>query len=1018
MAKNLKLHIKNVQIAGAINLNSLKAKLSKKKEGDEPLGEDTAISKKGSSEPEKKKRTTKPKHEAQAEVAKSNPPAAKSADEAEQPAPAKHQKAPVQKGELAEDKVQTAHKESPKHAAPQISEASKEEKKPQDGPKTTSSSAADEKLKLGPVFREVPKAPAPPTPPPVAEKKPEPTQPSTPPSQVRRPYQPPASRPAGGWRNVAPQRFTPPPVRPAGPPQPRLGPVDRPPLPPREYPPRDQGAQDQGPRDQAPRDQAPREYPPRGNYQGGPPRSGGYQGGAPRTGGYQGGAPRTGGYQGGAPRTGGYQGGAPRTGGYQGGPSDARRAPQPFGRPPVRPQPLPLSKPDARGVPEKKEFTNKEIEEGLFRRSSKVKPKETVAKPLRKIDKKEFEVRIRHGLRGDEEEDGWRKRRPSKNMRHHDEQEIVRPTKISVRMPISIKDLASEMKLKASQLVAKLFLQGKIVTLNDMLEDELMIQLLGHDFGCEVIIDTREEERIRITDKSLRDEVLASNPSELQMRPPVVTFMGHVDHGKTSLIDAIRKSNTAQHEVGAITQHIGAFRVSTPQGDIAILDTPGHEAFSHMRERGAEVTDIVILVIAGDEGIKMQTDEALNQAKASKATIVVAINKADKPGFNVENIYRQLAERDLLPEAWGGQTITVNTSAVTGEGITELLEMLALQAEVLELKANPNSRARGTVIESEVEKGMGPVATVLIQNGTLRVGDSLVFGFNWAKVKTMKDEKGNNLEEAGPSTPVRINGLSGLPDSGEEFIVVKTEREARDISHVRHEGKRTTTFHSKRRGSLESMIEQAQEGAPKKMLNLIVRADVQGSAEALKNALGKIESKKVEANILSSGVGMISESDVQLALASKAVIIGFHTQIESHVESQIKELGVQVNMHDIIYHAIDDVRGMMLAMLDKVVQEKDVGKVEVKATFKSSQLGIIAGCQVLDGTINRNNQMRVMRDGNLIFKGSIGSLKRHKDDVREVTKGTECGVLLQGFSDYQVGDILEAFEITYLAQEL
>ncbi|MCE5293717.1 MAG: translation initiation factor IF-2 [Chlamydiales bacterium] len=1017
MAKNLKAHIKNVQIAGAINLNSLKAKLSKKKEGDEPIVEATAISEEVSKEPEKKKRKpaaivdAKPEVSVQADTPQPKAQVAKAAEK---------KPASVAKAKDAEAVIES--KPEAKPAAPPENEKTTT-------PNTYAKSApAADKVKLGPVFREVPKvAPKPVTPPaaPAAAS----STPTTPaksaasPPSVQRPYQPPASRPAGQWRSVAPQRFIPPAPRPDGPPEPRLGPVERQPLPPSAPPtaPREDirpDSRDSGPMRDS-RDSGYRQSggyqgssPRTGGYQGNSPRPGGYQGGAPRTGGYQGNSPRPSGYQGNSPRLGGYQGSGPRTGGYQG--QDRRTTPQPFG---TRPQPVPQAKPDARVVPEKKEFTNKEIEDSLFRRN-KTKAKDAPAKPLRKIDTKEFENRIRHGLRGDEEEDGWRKRRPSKNMRMNEEQEVVRPTKISVRIPISVKDLASEMKLKASQLIAKLFLQGKILTLNDMLEDELVIQLLGHDFGCEVLIDTREEERIRITDKSLRDEIAASNEDELVIRPPVVTFMGHVDHGKTSLIDTIRKSNTASQEVGAITQHIGAFRVSTPQGDIAVLDTPGHEAFSHMRERGAEVTDIVVLVIAGDEGIKMQTDEALSQAKASKATIVVALNKCDKPAFNAENVYRQLAERELLPEAWGGQTITVNTSATTGEGIPELLEMLALQAEVLELRANPKSRARGTVIESEVEKGMGPVATVLVQNGTLRVGDSLVFGFNWARVKTMKDEKGRDIEEAGPSTPVRINGLSGVPESGEEFIVVKNEKEAREISQVRHEGKRVTTFHAKRRGSLESMIEQAQEGAPKKLLNIIIRADVQGSAEALKNALMKIDSKKVEANILSWGVGMISESDVQLAVASKATIIGFHTQMESHVESEIKELGVQVRLHDIIYHAIDDIKAMMLALLDKIVQEKDVGKAEVKATFKSSQLGVIAGCQVSEGTITRGSQMRVMREGKSIFKGPISSLKRNKDDVREVGKGAECGILIQGFSDYQVGDILEAFEIIYLTQEL
>ncbi len=936
------MQIKNVQIAGAINLSGLKAKLSKKKEGEDTPGDEVAEHVLPVQEQEKKKKAPSKPKEAPVEVeAKKAPPAPKVEPKVEAP----------------KEEVKVVPPAPQPIPAPQA--ATLPPVQPQ-APKVETQAAAplppkDDKMKLGPVFREAPKPPAPKPAAPAAPRPPQDTRPQSPPQQ-RAPYQPPASRPVGSWKSVSPQRFTPP-ARPQGP---RLGPVERHP-------------HESGPREGRP------PYPPRGPR---PPGAQGY--GGPR------------------PPGAGYGGPRPPGQGFE-------------RRPPIRPQPIPQQKPEARSVTDKKEFPAKESEES---RRAKTKAKDTTSKPMRKIDTKEFEVRIRHGLRGDEDEEGWRKRRPSKHSRIIEEQEIIRPTKISIRLPISVKDLASEMKLKASQVIAKLFLQGQVMTLNDMLEDETTVQLIGHEFGCDVTIDTKEEERIRITDKTLREEIQGSEQEELSIRPPVVTFMGHVDHGKTSLIDTIRKSNTAQHEVGAITQHIGAFKVSTSHGDIAVLDTPGHEAFSHMRERGAEVTDIVVLVVAGDEGMKMQTLEALSQAKASKATIVVAINKCDKPAFNVENVYRQLAEQELLPEAWGGQTITVNTSAVTGEGIPQLLEMLALQAEVLELKANKNTRARGTVIESEVEKGMGPVATVLVQNGTLRVGDSLVFGFNWARVKTMKDEKGKDVTEAGPSTPVRINGLSGVPESGEEFIVVKNEREARDISQVRHEGKRTTGFHAKRRSTLESMLEQAQEGAPKKVLTLIIRADVQGSCEALKNALMKIDSKKVEVNIISSGVGMISESDVQLAVASKAVIVGFHTQMESHVEAEIKELGVKVVLHDIIYHAIDDVRQMMLSLLDKIVQEKDVGKAEVKATFKSSQLGVIAGCQVTEGSISRNNQIRVMRAGTQIFKGPVNSLKRVKEDVREVQKGAECGILLQGFSDYQVGDILEAFEIIYLTQEL
>lgn len=598
------------------------------------------------------------------------------------------------------------------------------------------------------------------------------------------------------------------------------------------------------------------------------------------------------------------------------------------------------------------------------------------------------------------------------------EQEIIRPSNISVRLPISVKDLAAEMKLKASELISKLFLQGVIMTLNDLLDDETVIQLLGHEFGCEIAIDTSEAERIRITDKSTKEEIAQSSPDDLITRCPVVAFMGHVDHGKTSLIDAIRKSNRVQHEVGAITQHIGAFKCHTNAGDITVLDTPGHEAFSNMRERGAEITDIVVLVVAGDEGMKEQTFEALQQAQDSKATIVVAINKSDRPNYDPEMVYRQLAEKNFLPEAWGGQTITVCCSATTGKGIPELLEMLALQAEVLELRANPKMRARGTVIESQMDKGLGPVTTVLVQNGTLRVGDTLVFAHDWARVKTMRDQDGKEVKEAGPSMPVRINGLSGLPEAGEEFICVPTEREAREISTVRCEGRRQSSFQTKKRLSYEGMVEKAQDVIVKKVLTLILRGDVQGSVEALKTALMKIVSNKIELNIISSGVGLISESDVQRAHSSKAVIVGFHTQVESHLEGLVKELGVQVRLHDIIYHAVDDIRDIMKGMLDKIKQEKEVGKAEVKALFKSSHLGVIAGCQISEGSISRNNQVRVRRGDQEIWKGAVASLKRNKDDVREVQKGLECGILLQGFTDFAEGDILEAFEIIYLSQDL
>lgn len=654
-----------------------------------------------------------------------------------------------------------------------------------------------------------------------------------------------------------------------------------------------------------------------------------------------------------------------------------------------------------------------------FRTSAKASSKEfrdlkpTVKRPG---DQRSFDTRDRYGLRSVEEEQQWRKKRSHK-FQAAPEDVTIRPTALKIRLPIALKDLANEMKLKASQLLGKLLMQGIILTLNDQLDDETIVQLLGQEFGCEITIDTAEQERIRITDKSVREEIAAGASEMLRPRAPVVAFMGHVDHGKTSLIDCIRKSNRVAGEAGAITQHIGAFRCSTAVGDIAILDTPGHEAFSAMRARGANVTDIVVLVIAGDEGIRQQTIEAIQHAKAAGVTIIVAINKCDKPNFNPDLVYRQLSEQDLLPEAWGGQIITVNCSAVTGEGVTALLEMLALQAEVLELTANPYMRARGSVLESEMHKGLGAVATILVQNGTLRRGDAVVFESLWGRIKTMRDEFGKEVLEAAPSTPVEITGLSGLPDAGEEFIVVKNEKEAREIAEARQLGMQQARLLQKRKLSLESLFQQAPDSA-KKILNVILRADVQGSLEALRTALEKIESTKVILNIIFAGIGEVTESDVQLAAASKGIILGYHTQIENHAEFLIKELGVQVRSHDIIYHAIDDVKDLMAGLLDKVGHEEIKGRAVVRATFKSSQFGVIAGCQVSEGAIHRNNKIRVIRAGQQIWQGDMASLRRVKEDVREVQKGVECGIVLSGFNDLKEDDILEAFHIVYLTQQL
>jgi translation initiation factor IF-2 len=645
---------------------------------------------------------------------------------------------------------------------------------------------------------------------------------------------------------------------------------------------------------------------------------------------------------------------------------------------------------------------------------SKEAPKELKLK--KKEEVRTFDSRDRQGLR-DIDNEAWRKRRAFKPRQAARVEEIVRPKSLSVRLPMTIKDLAQEMKLKASQLIAKLLMQGMTPTLNDYLDDETVVQLLGHDFDCKISIDRSEEKRIQITDKTIRQEIESIEAGNLLLRPPVVAFMGHVDHGKTSLIDAIRKSNRAAGEAGAITQHIGAFKVSTKAGGVTILDTPGHEAFSEMRSRGAHVTDIVILVIAGDEGIRAQTDEAIHQAREANVPILVALNKCDKPNFDAQKVYRELSDRELLPESWGGTTITVNCSALSGQGVNELLEMIALQAEILELRADPTGRARGTILESEMHKGLGAVATILVQNGTLRKGDAIVYGHFSGRIKTLHDDMGRLVEEAGPSTPVKITGLSELSLAGSEFIVVRNEKEARGLAEARVEGHSRDLLSLSKKSSMEKMMAKKESGEMK-ILPVILRADVQGSLEALKNSLLKIHSKKVRLEIVSADVGEISESDIELAAASKATIVGFHTSIESHAADMIKQKHIPVFSQDVIYHLIDEVKEKMRTLLDKLEQETDVGSILVKAVFKSSQLGLIAGCQVVEGTVKRQNLVRLIRDKEMIWKGKIASLKRMKEDVKEVQKGFECGIVLEGMSDLKEGDILQVYDITYLEQDL
>lgn len=612
----------------------------------------------------------------------------------------------------------------------------------------------------------------------------------------------------------------------------------------------------------------------------------------------------------------------------------------------------------------------------------------------------------------------WKRKRNRRSKNTVNPADIVRPKEITVKVPISIKELASELKIKGSAVVQKLFLAGFPLTINDIIEDDTTIELIGNECDCKINIDTTLEDKLQITDKSLKEEIAQADPKDLQDRPPVIAVMGHVDHGKTSIIDAFRKSNLTSGEAGAITQHIGAFICHTDHGEFTVLDTPGHEAFTAIRERGASTTDLILLVVAGDEGIKPQTDEAITKAKEANVPMLVAINKMDKPAFNAENIYKQLADRDLLPEAWGGGVITVNCSAQSGEGISSLAEMIALQTEILELGANPNIRARGSVLESEMHKGLGVTATLLVQNGTLNIGDSVVFEHEWGKTKTMHDEHGKTKMSAPPSTPVKVTGLSGAPPAGNEFIVVANEKEAKEIASKRKSVYRQQQLKKAKSKTAQNILQNKVESMNKKTLNIIIKADVGGSLEALKDSLLKLPTDKVLINFVHTGVGQICESDIALSEASGSLVLGFHTKVEPHAEGLIKEKKIKVILNDIIYHMIDDVKEHMQKLLDKIRHEEKRASAKVIAVFKSSRLGNIAGSMVLEGPFKRNYLAKVRRDGEIIFEGSIGSLKRMQDDVKEVKKDMECGILLSGFSDYKTDDIIEGYEITYLEQQL
>lgn len=579
---------------------------------------------------------------------------------------------------------------------------------------------------------------------------------------------------------------------------------------------------------------------------------------------------------------------------------------------------------------------------------------------------------------------------------------------IKVDDAIIVADLAHEMGVKSGEIIKKLMEMGSMVTINQAIDFETA-QIIAHEYGYEAK-QTGFEETEHL-------DAVADKAEDLIHRPPVVTVMGHVDHGKTSLLDAIRKARVAHGEAGGITQHIGAYRVALPKGDITFLDTPGHEAFTSMRARGASVTDIVILVVAADEGIMPQTVEAIHHAKAAGVPIIVAVNKMDKPEANPERIKRQLSEHELLAEDWGGQTIFAPVSAKAGDGIEQLLEMILLQSEVLELKANPNKPAKGVVVESRLDKGRGPVATVLIQEGTLKVGDSIVAGMSFGRVRAMLNDQGKNIETAGPSDPIEILGLSAVPNAGDVIQAVGEEGAAKLVAEHREDKERASKMINTGKMKLEDLFAQIQKGEVHE-LKIILKGDVQGSVEAIRDSLNKLSTEKVSVNIIHSGVGGVRESDVMLASASNAVIVAFNVRPDIKAMNLAEDEKVDLKAYDIIYNVIDDVRKAMEGMLKPTEKEKYLGRAEVRNVFNITKVGAVAGCYVVDGLLQRNAKVRLLRDNVIIYNGKLASLKRFKDDAKEVQQGYECGLGLENFNDIKVGDVVEVYLIEIIATKL
>jgi len=588
---------------------------------------------------------------------------------------------------------------------------------------------------------------------------------------------------------------------------------------------------------------------------------------------------------------------------------------------------------------------------------------------------------------------------------------------IHIKPPIIVKQLAAELGLKPHQLIAELMNFNIFANINQTIEPDIASKIAeSHGFVLE------KERREKGGGVHKVEQVVVAPPppviekaEELKPRAPIITFMGHVDHGKTSLMDAIRKTRVAAGEAGGITQHIGAYTVDHKGHKITFIDTPGHAAFTAMRARGANVTDIVVLVIAADDGIMPQTIEAINHAKAAPhVEIMVAINKVDLPSANIDKVKKQLQDRDLVPEDWGGKTIVCEVSATRGTGIDHLLEMMLLQAEVMDLKASPTARPRGTVIEAQVEPGRGPTATVIVQMGTLKVGEPFICGDYSGKVKSLIDDRGRPVKEVGPSTPVKVLGFTGLPNAGDEFLAMESERATKTLSDERLEAKRAEKLTVPQRATLETLLESA---TGVKILRLVLKCDAQGSVEALTAALEQIESKKVDLEMIHAGVGPISESDILLASASSAVVIGFNTKVENMAVTAAKREGVQIKLYSIIYELLDQMKDAMAGLLDPEFRETVLGHAEVKQVFELSK-GIVAGCLVTDGRIARTGRARVIRKRQPVYDGGLSTLRRFQDDVKEVRSGLECGIKLGDFSEYQVGDIIECYQLEAMAQKL